>query len=237
MSTSTSTTPSTPSPPTTRRWPPRSSSRIRCSPRACANRPRIAGCATTASSRSTAPGRRSTCSASSSTSCRPRRQRRRRRARLRRSNALLQELAHVVEVPRDLHFVVEHRPHDALFVDDEGDALRNLDERPEHAERFADALVLVTDERERRLLLDGEATLRVELVGADADDLGAELADALIVVAEVARLHRASHGEGFGKEVDDDRAATERRQRHGRAVGRLGGEIWGVVADLQHYYI
>src|SRR6185369_15121297 len=101
---------------------------------------------------------------------------------------------------------------------------------------LADALVLVADEREGRLLLDGEAALRVELVGADADDLGAELADALVVVAEVARLHGAAHGERLREEVDDDRPSAQRRQRDGRAVGRLRGEIRGVVADLQHSY-
>ena len=42
---------------------------------------------------------------------------RRRRALSSARRARLEELAHVVEVPRDLHLVVEHRAHDALLVD------------------------------------------------------------------------------------------------------------------------
>ena len=125
-----------------------------------------------------------------------------------------------------------HRPgHLALGVDDEGRALDAL-------VRLAVALLLLPDavglgglvvgigeKRERELVLRLEPLVGGLGVGADAQDLDPLLAEAVVGVAELARLGRAAGGVVARIEVEDDRLPAEGGERDGRALVVLQLEI------------
>src|SRR5919198_3933718 len=113
----------------------------------------------------------------------------------------------------------EHRARDVpITVDDErrpvdphvvlaGELLLAPD-----AVLFGDRVVRVREERERQLVLRLELLMRRDVVGADAEDLSAALAEDVVRVAKLTSLGRAAGRVVLGIEVEDDRAAAQVRE-------------------------
>ena len=118
----------------------------------------------------------------------------------------------------------EDVPHDPLAVDDEGGPPGEEAEGGLDAEERADLAVGVAEERHRQLVLAGEALVRVERVGADADDLGPGLDEGVVAVAEAAGLDGAAGGVVLRIEEDDDAlVGVELREGDGLAARRRAG--------------
>ena len=125
--------------------------------------------------------------------------------------------------------------HHAALVDDEGGAAVDFQHRPHHAVLLADDARLVADEGELQALGRGEAAVLLGLVDGDADELGVERGNLLVVVAEVADLERAGRREGLREEEEHHALLpAELGQPHLAAPAVGGLEVRGDVADAQH---
>ena len=97
------------------------------------------------------------------------------------------------------------RPEDDLRrTDHERHALGDVQEWPANVVRARDLSLWIGDERKRGAHEVGEATLRRRVVGADADDAGAELLELRVAVAKGAGLAVAA-GRERAREEEDDR--------------------------------
>src|SRR4051794_17357089 len=118
-----------------------------------------------------------------------------------------------------------HDPGDvAVRVDHEGRALEAVRALLRHAVGLAGGLLRVGEERERQPVLLLEARGRGLRVGADAEDDGACLAEARVLVADPARLLRAAGRVVARVEVEDDRAAAKAGEPD---------EVAGVARELE----
>src|SRR5262245_14712637 len=99
---------------------------------------------------------------------------------------------------------------------------------------IGDLVALVRQERERQAELRPELLMRPGIVGADPPDLGLFRLDALVQVAELARLGGAARRVVLGIEVDDGPLATAIAEAVDRA-GLIGERDLGrLVAGLGH---
>ena len=114
-------------------------------------------------------------------------------------------------------------PDDPVAVDQVGDAAREEPEGPRHAVPRPDGAVGVGEQQERQAETLGEPPMRIGRIGADADHLGAGLAECLMAVAERARFHRAGrrvvlrveeqHDLGLPPEVGEPHGLSRRRRQ------------------------
>lgn len=147
--------------------------------------------------------------------------------------ARVDELQHVVAVLDHIELVVKNRFDLHVFADDEGVAPRQTHQRPEHVEGFGDAFVRVGDERKRNMKLTGETTLRIELVRAYADEVGAGEQELVEIIAEGSRFAGAVRGKRFGKKVDDRTESGLFGQYEFGATVCLGGDLGCPVPHFQ----
>src|SRR5690349_5098068 len=82
-------------------------------------------------------------------------------------------LQRVVDVPADVGHGVENMPDRALAVDHVGDPAGYQAEHRRHPVALAHLPALVAEQRERQVVLAGEASMLVHRVGADPDHLRA----------------------------------------------------------------
>ena len=121
--------------------------------------------------------------------------------------------------------VMKDRLDFLVFADDERVSPGQTDEGPEYVVGSGDAFVRVGDQGEGHVEFAGEATLRIELVGADADEVGASEEQFVEIIGESACFPGALGRECFGEEVDDGAQALLFGQDEGGAFVCLGGDI------------
>lgn len=140
----------------------------------------------------------------------------------------------VHHVPRRAELVREHVAHDAGAVDHVGDSFDAIDHRPADAECVADLLLVIGDQRKRKLQRIREATLSLNVVGRDADDLSAQRLKVFPCVAELRRLARSAGCERAGKEEQHNCSSAMVREVELPTLRRLRAEIWGLLASADH---
>jgi hypothetical protein len=92
----------------------------------------------------------------------------------------------------------------------------------------------ITDQGKVELELGLEGRLRLDGIGAHAEDGDFEPVELLFCVAKLGRFRGSTGGVGLGEEEEQDTLGFKIFQRDGRAVVREEAEDWGFVAGLEH---
>ena len=132
-----------------------------------------------------------------------------------------------------------------LGVDDEGRAQHAHVLAAVHrlfgpdAERFANAVVGVGQQREVQFVFGAEIPVRTFAVGADADDPEPHGRQFGLAVAQALGFERASRSVVLGIEIEYRALSHEVGLRKGLAVLRHGGEIGGRIphSERRHFFV
>jgi len=146
---------------------------------------------------------------------------------------LLQNSFRLFNVLFGLVLTVENVPHDVLFVDYVGDSARYETHVGGDAEEVPHFVVDVGEQQERQAMMRSEALVAFHGLTANAQHLCTQLREAIVAIAEGARLFRAAYGFVFGIKVEHD-VFSASVLAEGYVVASLAGQgkIWGLVADL-----
>src|SRR5690625_4301212 len=107
--------------------------------------------------------------------------------------------------------------------------------RSPHAVLAEDLFLGIGDERKRQAVFLRECLVRLDIVGRDTDHHDAGVLKAAIIVAQAAGLFGATRRVIFGIEVERNLLTAVIRQRNGRTVLRLTGEIRCSSAGFGHH--
>src|SRR5262245_49315668 len=132
-----------------------------------------------------------------------------------------------------LELRVEHVPHHALAIDDEGHPPGEEAECRRHAVLLAHRAAPVGEQEERQLVLGGEFLVRRLAVGADPDHLGAGVLQVLVLVTEGTGFLGAPRRVVLRVEVEDDGLLAAVVGQPDRATVPIRkGEIRRAIADV-----
>ena len=146
----------------------------------------------------------------------------------------MREFHNLIEMLRDLEFVVEHTAHDAERIDHERHPLRDAEERPQNAVALRDQFVGVADHRKLHLMLLGEAAAARDRIGGDTDHLDAHRMELRIVVAETLRLDGARRRERAREKIENDDVTALGAESEFSPGGRFRVDVGREIAGFQH---